>query len=83
MSVVIAALLFLFGVSIAVLSAYLVLERKRGRQWYALPSCYCILVGVIGALVTHKRIDITAIVFFSTILTLIGLITVRFELRRR
>ncbi len=83
MPTIIAVLLFLFGVSIAVLSAYFVIDGKRGRQGYALPSCYCIIVGTVTALVNRERIDVAAIAFFATILTLIGWGTVKFESRRR
>jgi hypothetical protein len=83
MSTLFAVLLVLFGVCIAVLSALLVLQGNRGRQWYALPLCYCVLVGIVTALVSHERIDIAAIVFFSIALTFIGWSTVKFQLRRR
>ena len=80
---IVAALLFLVGFVIAVLSSLLVLEGKRGRQWYVLPSCYCALVGIVTALVARERIDFAAIIFFSAALTLIGWGTVKFELLRR
>jgi hypothetical protein len=78
-----AVLFFLFGVFIAVWSAMLALERKKGRQLYAVPSCYCVLVGVVTALVAHERIDFAAIAFCSAAFTFIGWGTARFELRRR
>ena len=61
--------------------AYLVLEQK-GRLWYALPSCYCVLVGVVTALFAHKRIDFAAIVVFPSLPTLLGWGTAKIERRR-
>ena len=83
MSTIIAAILFVVGVVAAVLAAYLVLERKRSWLWYTLPTLYCLIVEAVVASTGRARIDLAAIVFFSAILTAIGWITVRFELRRR
>lgn len=52
-------------------------RRSRGE------ACYCVLVGVVTALVAHERIDFPAIAFFSAAFTFLGWGAARFELRRR
>ena len=82
MSDIIAAAVFFLGLGIAVVSALLVIELKRGWAWYALPSAYCALVLLVRAWISGTRIDVAAIAVFSVLLTLVGWLTVKFDINR-